>query len=215
MKPLHFAVTLAVCSAPLFAYAQGETGGSAPPPPPPPPANTTTAPPPAPPPPPAEKGQKETGFVFETHVYSQLVSFGVGLGTTLNLPLLTGGIFGGYKLDRLIVGLGFDFNSYDAGGAQIVMRWIPGIRYALIRSSDERVELYGQADLGFGHNFGTSASNEIIDANLGLGARYWAHRQFAVGAVGGWTSEWQLTQSPDTSVVIMGIFAGLQLTGVF
>jgi len=187
----------------------------------PPPASTpppTSAPAAAPPASTGDGAQKKDGFVFETHVYAQLLNFGIGVGGTLNLPLVTGGIFGGYKLDRLIFGLGFDFSSYDApgsGGAQIVMRWAPGLRYDLVRSSDEKVALFGQFDLSFGHNFGTPQSNEIIGADLGLGVRYWVHPQFAFAGVGGWNGNWNLTQSPDSSTVLQGIFAGMQLLGVF
>jgi len=168
---------------------------------------------------PAEGGdgaQKQDGFVFETHIYTQFFSLGAVVGTPL--PLMTGGIFGGYKLDRLILGLGFDLTSYDApgsGGAQITMRWAPGIRYDFVRSSDDRVALFGQADVSFGHDFGADVANELIGVDLGLGVRYWVHRQFAFAGVGGWNGDWRLTQSPDTSTVLQGIFAGVQVLGVF
>jgi len=201
--------------------ARAQDAGAPPPPPPennpPPPAPTAAAPTPAPAHAAEEKGQMENGFAFETHIYSQIVSFGAGVGTTFNLPLFIGGIFGGYKLDRLVFGLGFNFTSYDApgsGGAQIVMQWVPGLRYVFVRSSDDRVELFGQADVGFGHSF-TSPANEIITADLGIGARYWVHKQFAFSAVGGWTGNWGITQTPDSSTVVQSIFAGLQVLGVF
>lgn len=156
----------------------------------------------------------ESGFVFETHVYASVFSVAAGVAT-LRLPLVTGGIYGGYKMDRLIIGLGFDFTSYDAGGAQIVMTWTPGLRYVLVRSDDQKAELFGQFELSFGHNFGTPQSNEIIGSDLGLGVRYWLHRQFAFSAVGGWSGTWNITQNPSGSEVIMGMFAGLQVMGVF
>jgi hypothetical protein len=243
---MNRATSLAAASAFVLLFAgaaRAQDAGAPPPPPPPgnttpPPANTgtaTTQPPPASAQPQAassssgsssgsasqdEGGQRPNGFVFETHFYGQFVALNAGVGSA-NLPLLVGGIYGGYKLDRLIIGLGFDFTSYDApgsGGAQIEMHWVPGIRYAFVRSSDDRVELFGQADLGFGHRFYNNA-NEIITADLGIGARYWVHKQFAVSAVGGWTGDWDLTQPPSPvpsqSAVLQGIFAGIQLLGVF
>ena len=125
------------------------------------------------------------------------------------------GFFAGYKLDRLIIGLGYDFTSYDAGGAQIVMTWTPGLRYTLLRSSDDRVELFGQFDFGIGHDFGNAQSNEVFSPDLGLGVRYWVNRQFAISSVTGWNGTWNVTQNPSGSVVLMGIFSGLQVLGVF
>ncbi len=176
-----------------------------------PPATTTTTPEPA-----APSGQMQQGFVLETHVTAQLVSFSGGLGGTLTAPLVTGGIFGGYKINRFIFGLGFDFTSYDAGGGgQIVMRWVPGVRVAIVRSSDERVELFGQFDFSVGHDFGSPQKNEIIGADLGPGVRYWVHRQFAFSAVSGWNGTWSLYEMPGTKVVFQGVFAGIQVLGVF
>ena len=163
-----------------------------------------------------DAGQKQDGFVFETHVYANLFNLGAGVGA--RIPLVFGGIFGGYKLDRLILGLGFDFSSYDAGGAEIIMNWVPGVRYELVRSSDQKVALFGQLDVSIGHDFGRNVANEIIGADVGLGVRYWVHPQFAFAGVGGWNGTWNLTQPsplPSTSEVLQGIFAGVQLLGVF
>ncbi len=219
---LHALALAAVASSVVFSASRADAqdnAGTAPPPP-----TTTTTPPPPPPPaattvapaaPTETKAQMENGFAFETHMYSQVVSFGAGLGTTLNLPLVTGGIFAGFKLDRLVIGLSYNFTSFDAGGAQIAMTWVPGIRYVFVRTTDERVELFGQLDIGIGHNFGNSESNEIIPADVGIGVRYWVHRQFAISTAGGWNGNWVLTQNPSTSEVSQGIFAGLQVMGVF
>lgn len=162
----------------------------------------------------ATNGQMEQGFVLEPHLYAQIVTFSGGVAGTLTAPLVAGGIFGGYKIDRVILGLGFDFSSYDAGGAQIVMRWVPGVRVALLRSSDERVELFGQLDLSLGHDFGAPSGNELIGINLGPGVRYWVHPQFAFSAVGGWNGNWYLYDRPSKAV-LQGIFAGVQALAVF
>ena len=233
MKLPRYSVLLVTPILSIAAPAFAQDGGTAPAASAAAPAASTAAPASSPPPasnpppssapaadqPPAsgdDTGQKRDGFVFETHVYSQLINLG-GAGA-VNLPLMTGGIFGGYKLDRLILGLGFDFTSYDApasGGAQIVMRWAPGVRYDLVRSSDDRAALFGQLDLSIGHNFGAPQANELIGADLGLGVRYWVHKQVAIAGVGGWNGNWTLTQSPDLSTVVQGIFAGVQILGVF
>jgi hypothetical protein len=223
MNAFRLSVALIVPTLLAAADARAQDNGT---PPPPPPTNTTTTPPPtntastapvakAP----ESSGQQEHGFVFETHMFAQLVTVGIGAGGTAALPLIAGGIYAGYKLDRLMIGLGFNFTSVDNGGAQITMTWTPGIRYAFVRSADDRVELFGMFDIGFGHDFGLPVSNEIIPADLGIGARYWVHKQFAVAAAGGWNGEWLLTQPPaplpGTSTVTQGIFAGIQVIGVF
>lgn len=160
-------------------------------------------------------GQKEQGFALEPHVYAQMVMFSGGLAGSLTAPLVTGGLFAGYKLDRVLFGLGFDFSSYDAGGAQIAMRWVPGVRVAIVRSSDERVEIFGQLDVSLGHDFGAPVGNELIGVKLGPGVRYWVHPQFAFSAVGGWDGNWQLYDRPSNKTVLQGIFAGVQALAVF
>ena len=202
-------------AAPAATTALAASTAAPPPSSPPPTAPASTAPAAAPAPSSADGGQKESGFAFETHVYGQLFGIG-GIGGGA-LPLLVTGIFAGYKLDRLIIGLGFDLMSHDAGPGNrtLIMRWIPGLRYELVRSSDNRVALFGQVDVGIGHDFGVPVANEIIDADVGLGVRYWLHPQFAVAGVGGWNGRWALTQTPDTSDVTQGMFAGIQLLGVF
>lgn len=162
----------------------------------------------------SSSAQMENGFVLETHFYAEVVSF-LAAGTPLNLPLLVGGFFVGYKLDRVMFGLGYNLSSYDNGGAQIMMSWVPGVRVDIIRSSDERVDLFGQFDFGIGHDFGSAQSNESFSPDLGVGVRYWVHRQFAFSAVTGWNGLWQVGQNPSTSVVLQGIFGGLQVLGVF
>jgi len=211
MKRFGFFFTVGLL-APASAHAQESTSGQ-----PTQPTPTATAAPAVPPPAPvAAGGQKEQGFVLETHFYATIVSFAAGVGTTLNLPLITGGFFAGYKLDRLMLGLGYNFTSYDAGGgAQIVMTWAPGVRFDLLQTDDKRVDLFLQFDFGVGHDFGSNQSNEIFSPDLGLGVRYWVHKQFAFSAVSGWDGVWNVGQNPSTSVVLMGIFGGLQVTGVF
>jgi len=159
------------------------------------------------------------GFALELHMYAQPLNVATATGV-LTAPFVYGGIFGGYKIDRIIVGVGFDFTSSDAGGgAQIVMRWAPGLRVAIVRSNDERVELFGQFDFSFGHDFGSNVGNELIGVDLGPGVRYWVHPQFALSAVGGWNGNWNLYDGvgplPGQKSVVMGIFAGLQLLGIF
>jgi len=164
---------------------------------------------------PAMIAQKKNGFALETHLQSQLIGFGAGLAGTVYAPLINGGIFGGAKIDRIIVGLGFDFTSVDeGGGANIAMRWAPGVRVAILRSEDERVELFGQLDLRFGHDFGSGSKNVLFGMDLAPGVRYWLHPQFAFSALAGWNADW-LLYDPMPKVVIQGIFAGVQVLAVF
>src|SRR5262245_29574319 len=111
-------------------------------------------------PPPQPAGQKRSGFALEVHMGTQLVSLGgIGGGAPAAIGLFGGGFFAGYKIDRIIFGLGFDLARVassmsvpgaDTSQAQTAFFFTPGIRVAILRSHDQRVEMTGQFDLGLG-----------------------------------------------------------------
>lgn len=186
-------------------------------------------------------GQKRAGFAAEVHLGSQLFALGVGSGATATFGTLTGGVFLGGKIDRIVVGLGFDMGrvasgtSVPGGGdssqARTEIMFTPGVRVAIVRSHDQRVELFGQAGLGFGTLLTEqspapmgpqpSTSRFRFAYHVGPGVRFWVHPQFAFSAValldGAFeydsTSQNGITQK--TSSGLTSIDAALQAMGVF
>lgn len=183
-------------------------------------------------------GQKVSGFALEMRLGTELVAL-TGVG---NVGLLSGGIFAGYKLDRFIFGLGFDIAraasgmsmpGADTSMATTVFFLTPGIRVAIVRSHDQRVDLFGQFDLGLGTSINEQSPapmgpqpdvvNFRLYYNIGPGVRFWAHPQFAIGAVAGVHGDFAYTKTTDPgsnvsvsqSSTVTAIFASLQLMGVF
>jgi hypothetical protein len=184
-------------------------------------------------------GQKRIGFVVEPHIGTTLFSFttgGLGGTTTSALSSLQGGFLLGAKIDRVIVGIGFDLERVATGStpqggptsttATTDIMFTPGVRVAIVRSADQRVELFGQFDLGFGTTVteqNTNTSYFHLSYDIGPGIRFWAHRQFAVGAVTGVRGEFEFDTfhgggvggQSSSSSGLTSVFASLQLTGVF
>jgi len=184
-------------------------------------------------------GQKRNGFTLETHIGTQVVNL-TGVG---NVGLIQGGVFAGYKIDRFIFGLGFDLARVatsmsqpggDTSQADTVFEFVPGVRVAIVRSKDQRVELFGEFDLGLGttvHEQSPTPANQPSRTNfnlsyqIGPGIRFWAHPQFAIGALVGVRGDYAYekdsstilgtTTTTSTSSTTTGIFAALQLLGVF
>ena len=142
---------------------------------------------------------REKGFALETGL-----SLHIGANPLSSLPTngssgtaLTGGLFGGYKHRRLIIGLGLQLGgavgSADSTATVVVLIAGPGVRVTLFQSSDRKLEVAGQVDLGVGHTFGSSgaqqpgvlgssvAQDDIrVLAALGPAIRYWVHPQLAL-----------------------------------
>ncbi len=162
----------------------------------------------------------------------------VPIGETATLGMVKGGLFLGYRTERVTIGLGLDVDRVstsrsipgdpaddDASTELVIM---PGIRVTATRSADGRVESFVQADLGYGKIFvsedGESdddTSYSRITYQLGPGFRYWLHPQFAVGASAGLrgdifnVSEDSEFDSYEYSTGVTAIYSSLQLTGVF
>lgn len=186
--------------------------------------------------------QVHQGFALELNVGSRLFSI-AGAGTTLSFGALQGGIFAGYKISRVIVGLGFDLSRVASGSstgggsetsqADTAILFTPGIRVAIVRSAENRVELFGQFDLGFGTTIHEDHPNQPnapdrsvfnLVYRIGPGVRFWAHPQFGISAAAGLEGDFAFNtitqnglggQTQHTSTGLTSIFAALQLTGVF
>jgi opacity protein-like surface antigen len=169
-------------------------------------------------------GPKDRGFALEVQLGSRLLALDVGGVATFNLSAVDAGFFAGYKFGRWMVGGSLDFArvsySYDPGADQAtsVLSIMPGVRVAILRSADERVELFGQLDFGFGHVF---MDNNGEDHNrfvyqLGPGLRLWFHPNFAVGALVGLRGEFDIEEGNNgTTTGVTSIFARVTFTGVF
>src|SRR3954447_23059719 len=118
-------------------------------------------------------GQADHGFVAEARLGSELISFAAGgMGSSVTLAGVQGGVFGGYKIKRFIFGLGFDVARVATGTstgntststASTSIAFVPGLSVAIVRSADKRVELFGEFDMGFGTTVGDSvATGESI-----------------------------------------------------
>jgi hypothetical protein len=196
-------------------------------------------------------GQKHQGFALELSIGGRLVTINSnvnGMNAPISVNALQGGVFFGYKISRVIVGLGFDLSrvaigsstsglpNSDTSFAQTAILFTPGIRVAIVRSSDQRVELFGQFDIGFGTTVneqspGNAPSNNnllIVVYDIGPGVRFWAHPSFAVGALAGLNGDFSftsrnvavgplpgMTTTQKNSTGLTSIFAALQFTGVF
>lgn len=190
--------------------------------------------------PPLDGGQADHGVVVEARLGSDLVTIGttgpLGTGAVGTISGLQGGIFGGYKIKRVIFGLGFDLSRVASGTStgntststsNTSILFTPGVSVAIVRSADKRVELFGQFDMGFGTTVGDAiAKGESIfrlTYDVGPGLRYWVHPQFAFGAFAGLNGnfEWDTRAAnngmPSTtdSSGLTSIFAQLQFMGVF
>jgi hypothetical protein len=180
-------------------------------------------------------GQVHHGFALELNLGTQLIAI---TGVT-NFDAIQGGFFAGYKISRVMFGLGLEIarvasgTSGGGGGdtskADTAFELVPGIRVAIVRSADKRVEMFGQFDLGLGTSLhdehpnlaGTSPDVFLLSYKVGPGARFWAHPQFAVGAVAGVEGDFKFTSmtaggfTSKTSSGLTSIFAAIQLLGVF
>ena len=156
----------------------------------------------------------------------------------LALPGTDAGLFIGYQMPRIAVGVGLDlgriaqttsFDGTDETAATTSFLISPGARATLVRSADGRTELLGSVDLGLGR---TSRSTNDPDSEdpepvtrlrlqAGPGVRYWVSPSFAVGATGGLRYDRLSVEVDDgvdtssASLATTSLFTSFQLTGVF
>ncbi|HEY3352421.1 MAG TPA: hypothetical protein VGQ83_04165 [Polyangia bacterium] len=175
---------------------------------------------------------KDRGFALEVHVGTSLVP----IGNTASLNALDGGFFAGAKIGRLIIGGGIDYQRIASGGSvngvdicsapdnqcsSTRLLFVPGVRFSFLRSADERVDLYGQLDIGLGLLSPADETEKnffLVRYQVGPGLRLWFHPQMAFGAVVGVRGDFA---SHDTGVNssestgFTSIFAQFNLMGVF
>lgn len=152
--------------------------------------------------------QKTRGLAVYLTIGGRYVLANPDAATTLSNTSFQGGLFAGYKIDRIVIGLGFDLShigtttQYASGSSQssgsrgdTAFLLGPGIQAAILRSADLRIELIGAFQIGFGRTFTSTrndpaippqygpennSSNFHLAYQIGPGLRYWAHPQFAL-----------------------------------
>jgi hypothetical protein len=181
-------------------------------------------------------GQAFQGFALEPHVSASLLTFstGTGGGTTGVLSSFKGGFFAGYKISRVVAGLGFDilrvatgqsFAGTSTETSRTAILFSPGVRVAIVRSADKRVELFGQFDMGFGTTVSDpstpNTSNFHFTYDVGPGVRYWVHPQFAFSGAALLDGQFEFDSTNNAGTTtksssgLTSITAQLQLLGVF
>lgn len=157
--------------------------------------------------------QKPSGLTLLCNFSARLFMITADGSNTPSQTALQGGVFGGYKLGRWLVGLGFDLSNFDTeimysdgkNSARAVVAntgfvFSPGAQVAILRSSDQRLELIGAAQLGLGSIVARNYQDpelapELQTANdqktfylqyrLAPGLRVWALPQLAFNLLSG------------------------------
>lgn len=161
--------------------------------------------------------QKRNGIVAYLSLTGRYTFITPDAATTFTNTGLQGGLFGGYKIDRYTVGLFLDIQHIGTSSMQVAgnnqssgsrgdtsFLLGPGFQGAILRSKDQRIELIGTFQIGFGRTV-TSTSNDPevpgmykpenntsnfhLAYSFGPGLRYWAHPQFALTLASGFAAD--------------------------
>lgn len=166
-------------------------------------------------------------------------------GTVGRTNVISGGFFGGYRLDRFILGVSIDITRLstsdsqkgmvgppDSSSSDTFLMLAPGVRVAILRSADRKLELFGNLDIGWIHVFSsetpesvspTSETNNGIVYRIGPGLRYWISSNFAFHVLPTLRGQfqWATTSTNDgafsrsRSIGLTTVEAGLGFLGVF
>lgn len=195
---------------------------------------------------PASLGQKRNGFALELFlgINKPLIAIDEDF---MDFNTISGGLFLGGKINRVIVGLGFemssvklrskyssDYDGYNSESSESMIQFLfkPGVRFDIVRTKDEKVDLFGQVDVGMGtmlfnsddnyndyYNYdgGDEETYLLIDWDAGLGVRYWPHPNFAVSGTGALQGNYYREKDDDDtfSYHALSIVGSIQLLGVF
>jgi hypothetical protein len=158
----------------------------------------------------AQEAQVENGFALEASLAGRTSVLTVANNlNNVGLPGngLATGLFAGYKASRLIIGLGLEFFNAtlttSAGNVSTTTSTSafligPEVMFAVFRAADNRVDLFLDAALHFGHEFipaqgnpppPMQPSNFLLSYQIGPGVRFWAHRHFAIQGLTGFAGE--------------------------
>jgi hypothetical protein len=157
--------------------------------------------------------QKTRGFAVYLGLGSHLPVVQIDATNAIGTSGFSGSLFAGYKIDRIIVGLGLDIASFGtttqyaapsgmATGSRTDTSFLisPGLQVAIVRSPEKRVELLGAFQIGFGRTVtsqsqdpaltpdllpATDQSNFHLNYQVGPGLRFYLHPQFALSVISG------------------------------
>ena len=123
----------------------------------------------------AQEAQTEGGFALEANLGARFYSLGATTGGLPNVALPTVGLIGGYKLGRILIGLGLELSNntsnqtMNVGVGQVSVTTSdssfligPDFQAALVRTADGRVELIGDLSLHFGHQFHERLDHPVV-----------------------------------------------------
>ncbi len=175
----------------------------------------------------AAEGQKESGVALEIRLGVRAANVSGSNNNVVAADALTGGFVLGYKIGRFLVGLGFDMtrlatgmsgnNRPDTSTSTTAFRFLPTLAVAALRSSDGRVELFGEFQFGIGWtdlpNSPANTSNYQIGYSVGPGLRLWATPRIAFGAFAGVAGEFSSTTT-TTNIPVVGSVTQTNTTGV-
>lgn len=201
----------ALSSAPAFAQSPGGDGPEPPPEPASSPAPVAASPAPAGNPGAMHvatdgAGAKARGLYFEVGLGGQMTLYG---GYGVPAQQLGGSFLIGYKLNRLIFGLGLEYShmaEYEnaAGDKEHfvlnAMLFQPTIQFHIVESNPLALFLTTGIHLGFAifDETGTSIDDDttitLLGFHLGVGIRYFLHPRFAIGIEGGFRGLWVLSK---------------------
>lgn len=175
-----------------------------------------------------------SGFALEV----RLETAQVVIDDDFVLPGIAAGLFLGHRSRSVTIGVGFELarlsqststmgTSSDQSITSLLV--LPGVRFTVARSADEKTELLGVADAGYGLGIrrgggGTDNPPNIgrIRAQAGLGLRHWITPSFAIGGTAGLRFDRQSVTSDNggglestQSLTTTSLFTSLQMTGVF
>ena len=121
----------------------------------------------------AQDAQAESGFALQASLAARFgilatIDTGSSSPTPINGTAFQAGLSAGYKTGRLYLGLGLEFNNFTFNDSRImnpgnlvistttrVSDFLigPDVQFAILRSTDNRVELIADVALHFGHRF--------------------------------------------------------------
>ena len=161
--------------------------------------------------------QKRNGFVAYLSLTGRYTFITPDAASTFTNTGLQGGLFAGYKIDRYTVGLFVDVQHIGTSSMQVAgnnqssgargdtsFLLGPGFQGAILRSKDQRIELIGTFQIGFGRTVTSTSNDPEVPGNyrpenttsnfhlaysFGPGLRYWAHPQFALTLASGFAAD--------------------------
>lgn len=185
-----------------------------------------------------------SGFALQTNISTAAQTFDDDL---VGLYSLEGNFALGYKTGGLILSVGLNFNvftetsTYDGSiesPTETFKRTYytfvvgPDIQFTIVRSADQRAEIFGLTSLGIGTwdafsetipDNNPSTEPEVDETRLNIrwriapGVRYWLHPNIAAGLAAGVLGDHRIfnRENDDNSLTVIAPFAQFGLLGAF